>query len=185
MSQKVITFHYSLSDADGVAIESSRGRDPVSFMSGVGMIVPGLEKEIVNFAPGEQRRVEVKAEEAYGLIDFSKFVQVPREALPKPDIQVGDVFQSTTAPMPFTVKEITETHVILDGNHPLAGEDLVFDVELIETREATQEEVESFEQQMQEMMAQAQAAQAQAAQAAQAAQQGQQPPPQGSAPVPQ
>ena len=159
MSQKVITFHYSLSDADGVAIETSQGRDPVSFMSGVGMIVPGLEKEILNFAAGEKRRVEVKAEEGYGLIDFSKFVQVPKEALPKPDVKVGDVFQSSAAPSPFTVKQITETHVILDGNHPLAGEDLVFDVELLESREATQEEIDDLQKHMEQMMAAAQATQ--------------------------
>ena len=165
MPQKVITFHYSLSDADGVAIETSQGRDPVSFMSGVGMIVPGLEKEIVTFTDGEKRRVEVKAEEGYGLIDFSKFVQVPKEALPKPDIKVGDVFQSSAAPTPFTVKQITDTHVILDGNHPLAGEDLVFDVELIESRDATQEEIDDLQKHIAESMAAAQQAQ-------QAAQQG-------------
>ena len=156
MSQKVITFHYSLTDADGVALETSQGRDPVSFMSGVGMIVPGLEKEILTFSAGDKRRVEVKAEEGYGLIDFAKFVQVPREALPKPDVQVGDVFQSSAAPTPFTVKQVTETHVVLDGNHPLAGEDLVFDVEVIESREATQDEIDELQQQLAQMMAAAQ-----------------------------
>ena len=148
MSQKVITFHYSLTDADGVEIETSRVRDPITFMSGVGMIVPGLEKEIVNFEVGDKRRVEVKAEEAYGLIDFGKFVQVPLEALSKPDLKVGDVFQSSAAPTPFVVKELTATHAVLDGNHPLAGDDLVFDVEVIETREATAEEIEEVRQQI-------------------------------------
>jgi len=166
MSQKVITFHYSLSDADGVTLETSHGRDPVSFMSGVGMIVPGLEKQILEFSEGDQRRVEVKAEDGYGLIDFSKFVQVPREALPKPDIKVGDIFQSSAAPMPFTVKQVTDTHVVLDGNHPLAGEDLVFDVEVVESRDATQEEIDDLQKHLAEAMAQAQ--------------QNQQPPQQGS-----
>jgi FKBP-type peptidyl-prolyl cis-trans isomerase SlyD len=151
MSHKVISFHYTLTDSDGVTIESSQGRDPVAFMTGVGMIVPGLEKEIVNFAAGDKRRVEVRAEEAYGLIDFARFVQVPREQLSKPDIKVGDVFQSSAAPTPFTVKQLTDTHAILDGNHPLAGEDLVFDVELIETREATQQEIDDLNQQVAEM----------------------------------
>lgn len=148
MSHKVISFHYTLTDADGLVIESSQSRDPLTFMAGVGMIVPGLEKEIVHFATGEKRRVEVKAEEAYGLIDFNKFVQVPRESLPKPDVQVGDVFQSSAAPTPFTVKQVSETHVVLDGNHPLAGEDLVFDVEVTESRDATPEEVEQLQQQL-------------------------------------
>lgn len=152
MSQQVISFHYSLTDADGVVIESSKDRDPVSFISGMGMIVPGLEKEIINFTAGQKGRVEVKAEEGYGLIDFAKYVQVPRESLPKQDIKVGDMFQSSQSPLPFTVKQITETHVVLDGNHPLAGEDLIFDVEILEIRDASEQEL----QQLQEMMSGAQ-----------------------------
>jgi FKBP-type peptidyl-prolyl cis-trans isomerase SlyD len=152
MSQQVIAFHYSLTDADGVVIESSKDRDPVSFISGMGMIVPGLEKEIINYTVGQKGHVEVKAEEGYGLIDFAKYVQVPRESLPKQDIKVGDMFQSNQSPLPFTVKQITETHVVLDGNHPLAGEDLVFDVEILEIRDASEQEL----QQLQEMMSGAQ-----------------------------
>ncbi len=149
MSHKVITFHYTLTDADGVVIESSVERgEPITFMTGIGMIVPGLEREIVNFAEGHKQKVEVKAEEAYGLIDFTKYVQVPKEALPKPDIAVGDVFQSNVSPTPFTVKEVHETHVVLDGNHPLAGEDLTFDVEVKENRDATEEEVAEVREQI-------------------------------------
>lgn len=155
MSQQVITFHYSLTDADGAVIESSQGKEPISFISGLGMIVPGLEREIVHYAAGQKGRVEVKAEDGYGLIDFAKYVQVPREALPKQDVKVGDMFQSNQSPLPFTVKQITETHVVLDGNHPLAGEDLVFDVEVTEIREASAEELKQIE----EMIAGAQAAQ--------------------------
>lgn len=152
MSQQVISFHYSLTDADGVVIESSQGRDPVSFISGMGMIVPGLEREIINYTVGQKGHVEVKAEDGYGLIDFSKYVQVPRESLPKQDIKEGDMFQSNQSPLPFTVKQITETHVVLDGNHPLAGEDLIFDVEILEIRDASEQEL----QQLQEMMSGAQ-----------------------------
>lgn len=158
MSQKVISFHYTLTDSDGEVLESSSGRDPVTFMAGAGMIVPGLEKEIVHFAVGDKKRVEVKAEEAYGLIDFNRFVQVPRQALPKPDLKVGDVFQSNASPMPFTVKKIAEDGTVtLDGNHPLAGEDLTFDVEVTEHREATEEEIKDLEEQMAQMQAQMQA----------------------------
>ena len=164
MTQKIISFHYTLTDTDGVVVESSHGRDPVSFMTEMGMIVPGLEREIVHYTAGQKGRVEVKAEEAYGLIDFAKYVQVPREALPKQEIKVGDMFQSNQSPIPFTVKEVAETHVVLDGNHPLAGEDLVFDVEVLEVREASAQEL----QQLQEMM--------QAAQQQQAQQQAGQPP---------
>ncbi|XHR28178.1 MAG: peptidylprolyl isomerase [Chthoniobacteraceae bacterium] len=159
MSHKVISFHYTLSDCDGVVLESSKDREAVSFMSGMGMIVPGLEREIINYAAGQTGRVEVKAEDGYGLIDFSKFIQVPRESLPKQEIKEGDLFQSNKSPMPFTVKQITDTHVVLDGNHPLAGEDLSFDVEVIDIREASEQELA----QLQEMMAKAEAqAQAQA-----------------------
>ena len=152
MSQKVISFHYTLTDTDGVVIESSFEREPISFMSEMGMIVPGLEREIIHYTAGQKGRVEVKAEEGYGLIDFAKYVQVPREALPKQDIKVGDMFQSSQSPLPFTVKELTETHAVLDGNHPLAGEDLVFDVEVLEVRDASEQEL----QQLQEMIEKAQ-----------------------------
>ena len=154
MSNKVITFHYTLSDVDGNPIESSREREPITFMSGMGMIVPGLERALVDYAAGQQGRVEVKAEDGYGLIDFGKYVQVPRAALPKEDVKEGDMFQSDQAPHPFTVKKVTETHVVLDGNHPLAGEDLFFEVEVLETREASEQELQEF----QEMIAQAQRA---------------------------
>lgn len=155
MSHKVITFHYTLTDCDGVVIESSKDREPVHFMSEMGMIVPGLEREIINYTEGQKGHVEVKAEDAYGLIDFNKYIQVPRESLPKQEIKKGDMFQSNKSPMPFTVKEVTETHVVLDGNHPLAGEDLTFDVEVVENREATEKELE----QLQKMIAQAEAGQ--------------------------
>ena len=148
MSHKVISFHYTLTDADGVEIENSLSRDPVSFMSGIGMIVPGLEKVLVTLAVGDKRKVDVKAEEAYGLIDFNRYIQVPLDQLPKQDVKVGDVFQSSAAPMPFTVKELTETHVVLDGNHPLAGEDLIFDVEITEARDATEEEIKKIMEQL-------------------------------------
>lgn len=157
MSKKVIRFHYKLSDADGVLLESSEGREPVKFMVGLGMIVPGLEKEIVNFAVGEKRRVEVKAEEAYGLIDFNRYVRVPRAALPKEDLAVGDVFQSNASPLPFTVKAIEDDFVVLDGNHPLAGEDLTFDVEIVEHRDATEQEIADVEAQLAAIRAQMEA----------------------------
>ena len=156
MSHKIISFHYTLTDTDGVAVETSNGRDPVSFMTEMGMIVPGLERELVHYTQGQKGRVEVKAEDGYGLIDFAKYVQVPREALPKQDIKEGDMFQSNQSPIPFTVKQVTETHVILDGNHPLAGEDLVFDVEVLEVRDASEQEL----QQVQEMIKAAQQQQA-------------------------
>lgn len=171
MSKKVISFHYTLTDSDGVQLESSEGREAVKFMVGVGMIVPGLEKELIHFAVGEKRRVEVKAEEAYGLIDFNRYVQVPRSALPKPDIAVGDVFQSNASPTPFTVKQVAEDFVVLDGNHPLAGEDLTFDVEVTENRDATEEEIASLDAQMAEMKAHLEAM-AQQAGEAQAAEEG-------------
>lgn len=164
MSQKVIVFHYTLTDSDGAVIESSQGRDPISFMSEMGMIVPGLERAILDFTAGQKGRVEVKAEDGYGLIDFAKYVQVPREALPQKEIKEGDMFQSNQSPMPFRVKQVTETHVMLDGNHPLAGEDLIFDVEIVESREASEQELK----QLQEMIA---GMQQQAAAAQQAAQQ--------------
>ena len=143
MSQRVISFHYTLTDPSGQTIDSSVGQEPMVYMEGAQQIIPGLENQIRLLQVKEKKKINVPAAEAYGNREESFVIQVPLEKMPK-DIQLGQQFQVNADPQspPFTAVEMTETHVILDGNHPLAGLDLTFDVEIIDMREATAEELQ-------------------------------------------
>lgn len=144
MSKNVIGFHYELKDGSGNTIDSSTGKDPLLFLEGSGMIIPGLEKELVAMTVGDKKNIEVKAADAYGDIVQDLIVTVKRSQFPDDaDLKVGDQFQVNEDPHApiFTVKKIESEEVIIDGNHPLAGVDLFFDVEITEKRAATKEEL--------------------------------------------
>jgi FKBP-type peptidyl-prolyl cis-trans isomerase SlyD len=145
MSPKVVTFHYTLKNSKGAVLESSFGQEPLSYLEGVGQIIPGLESALQGLAKGAKKSVAVKAAEAYGEHEAELVVQVPRAQIPKKDVAVGDQFQADSADghmQVVVVVGVTETHVTIDGNHPLAGQDLQFDVEITEVREATKEELD-------------------------------------------
>jgi FKBP-type peptidyl-prolyl cis-trans isomerase SlyD len=144
MANQVISFHYTLSNSSGQVLDSSEGHEPLSFITGIGQIIPKLEEELVTMEPGEKKRIEISADEGYGQYDEDQIVAVPREQMPPQEINVGDMFMADEDPngMPLVVTEVSDTHVTMDGNHPLAGVDLIFDVELASKREATEEEME-------------------------------------------
>jgi FKBP-type peptidyl-prolyl cis-trans isomerase SlyD len=142
---KVVSFHYTLKDSKGNVLESSFGDEPLSYLEGVGQIIPGLESAIQGLKKGDKKSVAVKAEEAYGEYEQELVVQVPREQIPKKDVEVGDRFHADSGQghsQVVVVTAVSDTHVTVDGNHPLAGQDLHFDVEIAEVREATSEELE-------------------------------------------
>jgi FKBP-type peptidyl-prolyl cis-trans isomerase SlyD len=141
MKRRVISFHYTLTDPTGQTIDSSTGRDPLTFMEGAGQIIPGLETEIGKLKAGDKRKIGVKADDAYGQRDPQALIDVPVEKLPSKTVKVGDQFRSNQSPLPLTVTKVTDTHVTLDANHPLAGVDLTFDVEITTIRDATEEEL--------------------------------------------
>ena len=141
MSDKVFSFHYTLTNPAGKVLDSSEGRDPLVFMVGKGQIIPGLESELILLNVGDQKKIEVPAAAAYGEHDPKRAVEVPLEKLPKEHIEVGDQFQAGGEHQSFIVTKVTETHATLDGNHPLAGVDLTFDVEVTGIRDATLEEL--------------------------------------------
>jgi FKBP-type peptidyl-prolyl cis-trans isomerase SlyD len=141
VNQRIITFHYTLTNHAGQQLDSSRGRDPLSFLEGVGQIVPGLELILSSMTVGEKRNVFVAAKDGYGEHEPEAVIQVPREKLPTKQVKVGDQFQAANHPAPLTVTAVTPTHVTLDANHPLAGVDLTFDVEITGIRPATEQEL--------------------------------------------
>ncbi len=141
MSTRVITFHYTMSDPTGEVIYDSNGKDPIAYLEGMSQIFPGLESVLSEMNAGEKRHVELPAAQAFGEYDDDQVFTVPRDQMPDQPIAVGDQFQSNQHDGPLTVTEVTDDEVTMDANHPLAGQDLVFDVEVVEIREATEEEV--------------------------------------------
>ncbi|MFN4101460.1 MAG: peptidylprolyl isomerase [Pararhodobacter sp.] len=130
-----VHFHYTGSLKDGTVFDSSNGRDPLTFTLGSGQIIPGLERALDGMAVGEQKTVVVPAADAYGDRVDSARQAVPRAQFP------GDIptdpgtrlqMQSPEGQViPVMVVEATDEHVVLDANHPLAGEDLTFAVEVV------------------------------------------------------
>lgn len=143
--KRVIGFHYTLTDNAGAVLDSSIGDEPLYFLENSHQIIPGLEKVIQLMNVGDKRKIEVKAADAYGDINPELIVKVKKTQFP-PDAQltVGDQFQvNNDAHSPvFTITAIESEDVTVDGNHPMAGKDLFFDVEIVGVRPATNEEMQ-------------------------------------------
>lgn len=141
-TNRVISFHYTLTDPSGETLDSSRDHGPLTFLEGVGQIIPGLESELKTLKLGDKKVVKIAAKNAYGERQNDLVINVKRSQLPKADVKVGDQFQTQEQHSPaFTIVEVGTESVTLDGNHPLAGIDLTFDVEVTEVRDATAEEL--------------------------------------------
>lgn len=139
--------HYSGSLSDGTVFDSSEGRDPLAFILGVGMLIPGLEKSIVTANAGDKNRAVIPAEEAYGPINEQAFQDVPKTQFPEDmKLEVGMQLQAEgpEGAIPVFVKEIKDESVIVDFNHPLAGKELTFEYEVIEKRPATEEDLNAI-----------------------------------------
>ena len=144
MPKRIISCHYVLTKKTGDKLDSSENRGPLLFMEGSGQIIPGLEKELVLLKQGDKKKIEVSAAEAYGTRRLELIIKIPRAKLPAAEIKVGDRFrggEDHDSPI-FTVTAVNELEATLDANHPLAGEDLTFQVEMADIREATAEELE-------------------------------------------
>ncbi|TXK65662.1 FKBP-type peptidyl-prolyl cis-trans isomerase [Alkalisalibacterium limincola] len=141
----VASFNYTLTNDAGDVLDTSNGREPLAYLHGAGNIVPGLEKAMEGKSAGETFKVDVAPEEGYGERHDALVQVVPRDAFQGvDDIQPGMQFQaqSNQGVMSVTVTKIEDGQVTVDGNHPLAGETLHFDIEVTEVREATAEELE-------------------------------------------
>lgn len=140
----VVTFHYTLRDPQGRVLDTSSGGEPVTFLEGAGQIIDGLDEALRGLAAGTKARVGVPAARAYGERDDSQVQRVLRALLPvEGELRPGDQFQAgedRSAPV-VTVVAIEGDDVLLDANHPLAGVDLTFDVEVVAVRAASAEEV--------------------------------------------
>lgn len=140
----VITMQYSLTNADGVVVRDASGA-PISYLHGAGLLFPKLERELESHVIGDIVRAKLLADDAFGKRNLDLIYQVPLDELPPDEkIKVGGqvVGQDEDGnEVIFTVTAIEEAMVSLDGNHPFAGQSLVFEIEIEGIREATAEEL--------------------------------------------
>jgi FKBP-type peptidyl-prolyl cis-trans isomerase SlyD len=142
---KVVSMHYKLTDDDNNVLDSSEGRDPLSYIHGVGNIIVGLEKQLSGKAVGDKVKATVVPSEGYGERDDNLVQVVPKSGFQgDEELQVGMQVQVGTPQgnAIASVAKIEGEDVTLDVNHPLAGVTLHFDVEVMDVREATQEELD-------------------------------------------
>ena len=140
---KVVSIDYTLTSETGQVLDSSQGREPLAYLHGAGNIIPGLENALEGKAEGEQVKVQIPPDQAYGPKDERLVQQVPRTAFQGvQQIAAGMQFQANTqqGPRIITVVGVEGDQVTIDANHPLAGATLNFDVTVREIRDASEEE---------------------------------------------
>ena len=142
---KVVAIDYTLKDDNGEVLDSSAGRQPLCFIQGVGNLIPGVENALEGKSAGERLEITVPPETGYGVRDDSLVMSIEREKFGEvEDLKEGLRFRMDTpdGPMIFTVLNIGDTEVQVDGNHPLSGMMLNFDITVQSVRDATSEELD-------------------------------------------
>ena len=139
-SGDTVRIHYTGTLTSGETFDSSAGRDPLEFVVGSGQIIPGLDKALPGMAVGDKKSVDIPCAEAYGEKRDEAIQAIPRSEIPdhiptEPGTQL-QMQAPTGQVVPVTVVEANEEQVILDANHPLAGKDLNFAIELVEIKAA-------------------------------------------------
>jgi FKBP-type peptidyl-prolyl cis-trans isomerase SlyD len=141
---QVVSIHYTLKNDAGEVIDASPAGEPLAYLHGHGNLIAGLERELAGRGAGEKLQVKVVAADAYGEYDPALVQRVPRRALKGiADVRVGMRLQAQSqhGARPVTVTQLAGDMVTLDGNHPLAGQNLNFEVEIAAVRPATPEEL--------------------------------------------
>jgi FKBP-type peptidyl-prolyl cis-trans isomerase SlyD len=136
----VVSFHYTLNDPEGKLLDTSAGRDAFAYIHGNGMIVPGLEDQLEGRKAGDSLHAVVDAVNGYGEIDPQLLQKVPVDKFGGQSVEEGMQFQTPDHRV-WSVMEVKDGEVLLNGNHPLAGVTLHFNVEITDVREATAEEL--------------------------------------------
>jgi FKBP-type peptidyl-prolyl cis-trans isomerase SlpA len=129
-----VTVNYTGKLEDGSVFDSSlnEGREPLTATLGQGNLIPGFEKGLLEMQEGDKKTINIPSDQAYGTRREELIAEVPRDRVPE-GVEVGQMLQTITqqGPMNVVVKEVNESNVILDANHPLAGKDLIFELEVI------------------------------------------------------
>ncbi len=130
-----VAVHYTGKHSDGSIFDSSAGREPLEVELGSGMVIPGFDQGIQGMSIGEKKTVHIPADQAYGLHSPEQTVQIERTQIP-PHIELAlglelNMQNQDGQVLQVVVIDLSDTHVTLDANHPLAGKDLTFDIELV------------------------------------------------------
>lgn len=141
--KSVVAIHYTLSDASGTQLESTTGGEPMVYLHGAGNIIRGLELALVGKKAGDKITAQIPPADGYGEFIAEMVQTVPRSVFADQQVEVGMRFNTETerGPLAFVIKQVDEDQVIVDGNHPLAGQTLHFDVSIEAVREATEQEL--------------------------------------------
>ncbi len=141
----IVSIHYTLTDTDGETLDTSSGGDPLMYLHGAQNIIPGLENALTGKSVGDQVEVTIQPEDAYGEVDSELVQLVPLDAFDGiDDIEPGMQFEARSPEgdaQVVVVQEVNDQGVLIDGNHPLAGQVLHFDVAVEAIRDATEEEI--------------------------------------------
>lgn len=133
-----VRVHYTGKLSNGQVFDSSLEREPLEVTLGQGMLIPGFEKGIINMKLNEKKTINIPVNEAYGEVQKELFYEVKKEQLPPemtPEVGMGLASKGPDGrEVQFRVAEVNEDHIIVDANHPLAGQELIFDLELIEIK---------------------------------------------------
>lgn len=131
-----VKVHYTGKLKDGTVFDTSLQRDPMEFTLGEGRLIDGFEDAVIGMAPGEDKTIQIEAERAYGVYDEQLVQRIARESIPGAiDLENGLEFRATSPDgqeLLLKVTEFTDSEVTMDGNHPLAGRDLTFELNLLE-----------------------------------------------------
>jgi len=144
-NKKVVAIHYTLTDNNGQVVDSSDGGDPLYYLHGFGNIIPGLEDALLGKTMGDKISVTIPPEKAYGIYNENDKIQAQKSQFKgMDDLKIGMDIQTRTKEgiKMYRIEKIFGDTVILDGNHALAGETLNFDVEIMDIREASDEELQ-------------------------------------------
>ncbi len=143
-NNKVVSINYHLTNESGETLDTSEGREPLVYIQGHQNIIPGLEDELAGKAVGDKFKVTVPPEKGYGNYEKEMLQVIPKSSFKGVDkIEVGMQFQVNTPQgmQIIAVTKIEDENITVDGNHPLAGQKLTFDVEIMEIRDASEEEL--------------------------------------------
>lgn len=140
---KVVSIHYTLTDNDGNVLDSSAGMEPLTYIQGIGALIAGMEEGLEGKSAGEKMQLKIAPEKGYGMHQPEMVQQVPMSAFGGQTVNEGMQFEAGSGDQRFivTVTGIEGETVTIDGNHPLAGVELNFDVEVLTVREATPDEL--------------------------------------------
>ncbi|HXL58745.1 MAG TPA: FKBP-type peptidyl-prolyl cis-trans isomerase [Chitinophagaceae bacterium] len=133
-----VKVHYHGKLPDGTTFDSSEGRQPLEFEVGSGMVIPGFDNGVIGMSVGDKKTINIPAEEGYGAVEEDRIMEFPVNRFPpdlKPEVGMAlTMSDGSGQQFPVVIADVQDDVVVLDANHPLAGKDLVFDIELMEIK---------------------------------------------------